>query len=141
MKHRRTTPKIFKRATPALAGGAREELRRDMTPVEIKLHARLRAHRMADVHFRPQHAIGNYIVDFCAPRRKLIIELDGSQHLEQQEYDVERTEFLKTKGYKVLRFWNNDVMNNMDSVLSVIWDTLNEQSDSQQQDQDGKAGD
>lgn len=84
---------------------------------------------MADIHFRSQHAIGNYIVDFCAPRRKLIIELDGSQHLEQQEYDAERTAFLKSKGYKVLRFWNNDVMNNMDAVLNVIWDALNEQSD------------
>ena len=119
--HKRTTPKIFARA---------KELRREMTPAELKLHTRLRDHRMADVHFRPQHAIGNYIVDFCASRRKLIIELDGSQHLEQEEYDVERTEFLKSKGYKVLRFWNNDVMNNIDSVLNAIWDTLNEQIDS-----------
>ena len=63
----------------------------------------------------------------CAPRRKLIIELDGSQHLEQDEYDAERTEFLKSKGYKVLRLWNNDVMNNIDSVLNVIWDTLTEE--------------
>jgi very-short-patch-repair endonuclease len=117
--HRRTTPKIFARA---------KELRHNPTPAEIKLWAHLRVHRMADVHFRPQHAIGNYIADFCAPRRKLIIELDGSQHLEQQDYDAERTEFLKSKGYKVLRFWNNDVMNNMDSVLNVIWDTLNEES-------------
>ena len=53
--HKRTTPKIFKRA---------KELRRDMTPAELKLHAHLRAHRMGGVHFRPQHAIGNYIVDF-----------------------------------------------------------------------------
>ena len=60
------------------------------------------------------------------PAKKLIIELDGSQHLELEEYDTERTEFLKFKGYKVLRFWNNDVMNNIDSVLNVIWDTLNE---------------
>lgn len=82
---------------------------------------------MGEIHFRKQHAIGNYIVDFCAPRRKLIIELDGSQHLEQQSYDIERTEFLKSKGYQVLRFWNNDVMNNIDSVLNVIWDTLNKQ--------------
>ena len=87
---------------------------------------------MAGVHFRPQHAIGNYIVDFCAPRRKLIVELDGSQHLEQEEYDMERTAFLESKGYRVLRFWNNDVMNNIDSVLNVIWDTLNEQSASRQ---------
>jgi very-short-patch-repair endonuclease len=116
--HKRTTPKIFKRA---------KELRRDMTPVELKLHAHLRAHRMGGVHFRPQHAIGNYIVDFCAPRKKLIIELDGSQHLEQEEYDEERSAFLKSKGYRVLRFWNNDVMNNIDSVLRVIYEALNSQ--------------
>ena len=116
--HKRTTPKIFKRA---------KELRRDMTPTEIKLHAHLRAHRMGGVHFRPQHAIGNYIVDFCAPRKKLIIELDGSQHLEQHEYDEERSVLLKSKGYRILRFWNNDVMNDTDSVLTVIWDNLKEQ--------------
>jgi len=116
--HKRTTPKIFARA---------KQLRRDMTPTELKLHAHLRAHRMGGVHFRPQHAIGNYIVDFYAPRRKLIVEQDGSQHLEQGEYDAERTAYLKSKGYRVLRFWNNDVTNNIDSVLTVIWDKLKEQ--------------
>ena len=115
MNHKRTTTKIFHRA---------QELRHDPTPAEIKLWARLRAHRMGDVHFRNQHAIGNYIVDFCAPRKKLAIELDGSQHLQQEEYDAERTDFLKSKGYKVLRFWNHDVMNNIDSVLSVVWEAL-----------------
>ncbi len=83
---------------------------------------------MADVHFRSQHAIGNYVVDFCAPRRKLIIELDGSQHLVQEKYDAERTEFLKSKGYRVLRFWNSDVINNMETVLNVIWDALEEET-------------
>jgi very-short-patch-repair endonuclease len=81
---------------------------------------------MGDVHFRNQHAIGNYIVDFCAPRKKLIIELDGSQHLEQQEYDEERTKYLEAPGYRVLRFWNHDVMNNTDAVLQLIWSALNE---------------
>jgi adenine-specific DNA-methyltransferase len=79
-----------------------------------------------DVTFRRQHAVGNYIPDFCAPRRKLIIELDGSQHLEQKEYDEERTKYLVSQGYRVLRFWNNDVMNNIDSVLTVIWNVLKE---------------
>ena len=79
---------------------------------------------MKDVHFRAQHALGNYVVDFCAARKKLIIELDGSQHLEQTEYDAERTRFLESKGYKVIRFWNNDVSNNLDAVLNVIWETL-----------------
>lgn len=113
--HKRTTPKVFAHA---------KELRRELTPLERKLWARLRAHRMKDVHFRAQHAIGNYVVDFCAARKKLIIELDGSQHLEQTEYDAERTRFLESKGYKVIRFWNNDVTNNMDAVLNVIWETL-----------------
>jgi very-short-patch-repair endonuclease len=81
---------------------------------------------MGDVHFRNQHAIGNYIVDFCAARKKLIIELDGSQHLEQAEYDEERTKYLETRGYKVLRFWNNDVMNQLETVLQTIRNALND---------------
>jgi len=109
--HKRTTPKIF---------GHAKQLHRNMSPAEAKLWAHLRAHRTADVHFRNQHAIGSYVVDFCAPRRKLIIELDGSQHLEQGEYDEERTKYLKSKGYKVLRFWNNQVMNDIDGVLRAI---------------------
>ena len=116
--HKRTTPKSFARA---------KELHRNMSPAEAKLWAHLRAHRMGDVHFRNQHAIGNYIVDFCAPRRKLIIELDGSHHLEQQEYDEERTKYLEARGYRVLRFWNNDVLKDMDHVLQVIWNALKDE--------------
>ena len=71
--------------------------------------------------------IGNYIVDFCAPRKKLIIELDGSQHIDQKEYDQERTMYLESRGYRVLRFWNNDVMKNIDEVLKAIWNVLNEE--------------
>jgi very-short-patch-repair endonuclease len=115
--HKRTTPKIFARA---------KQLHREMTPAETKLWAHLRAHRTDDVHFRNQYAIGNYIADFCAPRKKLVIELDGSQHLEQEEYDEERIAYLRSKGYKVLRFWNNDVMKDIDSVLHVIYSTLND---------------
>jgi len=117
-KQRRTTPKILRHA---------KELRRDMTPQERKLHTHLRAHRTGDVHFRPQHAIGNYIADFCSPRNKLIIELDGSQHLEQAEYDQDRTAYFESKGYRVIRFWNNDVTNNLESVLTAIWDAVQEQ--------------
>jgi very-short-patch-repair endonuclease len=101
-------------------------LSRNQTPAEEKLWTHLRTHRTGDVHFRRQHAIGNYIVDFAAPRKKLIIELDGGQHLEQEEYDQERTAFLNAKGYKVLRFWNNDVLNNLEGVLAVIWQALKE---------------
>jgi very-short-patch-repair endonuclease len=97
-----------------------------MSPAEAKLWKHLRAHQMGDVHFRNQHAIGNYIVDFCAPRKKLIIELDGSQHLEQKEYDEERTKCFEARGYQVLRLWNNDVMKDMEAVLKAIWGVLKE---------------
>jgi very-short-patch-repair endonuclease len=109
--HKRTTPRVF---------GHAKQLHRNMTPAEVKLWARLRAHRLEGVHFRNQHAIGKYIVDFCAPRKRLIIELDGSHHLEQAEYDRERTAYLESKGYTVLRFWNNSVMNDIESVIRAI---------------------
>ena len=109
--HKRTTSKVF---------GHAKQLHRNMTPAEVKLWARLRAHSLEGVHFRNQHAIGNYIVDFCAPRKKLIIELDGSQHMEQEEYDRERTEYLQSKGYTVLRFWNNQILNDLDGVIRAI---------------------
>ncbi len=116
MPQKTTTPKMMRRAG---------ELRQNQTEAESKLWARLRSHRMAGVQFRRQHAIGTYIVDFCSPRRKLIIELDGSQHLDQADYDLERTKYLEAKGYRVLRFWNHDVMNRIDVVLNTIWKELN----------------
>jgi len=109
--HRRTTPKIF---------GHAKQLHRNLTPAEEILWSHIRGHRMQGVHFRNQHAIGNYVVDFCAPRKKLIIELDGSQHMDQEQYDQERTAFLESKGYRVLRFWNHQVMNDLESVLHAI---------------------
>jgi very-short-patch-repair endonuclease len=113
IKSQRSTPKIKHRAV---------ELRHNQTPAEAKLWSRLRAHQLNGVGFRRQHAIGNYIVDFCAPSQKLIIEVDGGQHLEQEEYDAERTAFLTSKGYRVLRFWNNDVLAEIESILNVILD-------------------
>jgi len=103
-----------------------QELRHNQTEAETKLWAYLRSHRLDGVGFRRQHAIGNYIVDFCAPRQKLIIELDGSQHLELEGYDLERTTFLKSKGYRVVRFWNNDVMQDIEGVAKVILDALHQ---------------
>jgi very-short-patch-repair endonuclease len=106
-----TTPKGYKRA---------HELRGNLTPAERKLWKYLRAHRLGGAGFRRQHAIGPYIVDFCAPRLKLIIELDGGQHADQVEYDSARTEYLERQGYRVLRFWNNDVIKNVQGVIQVI---------------------
>ena len=67
-----------------------------------------------------EHAIGKYIVDFCSVKAKPVIELDGSEHIEQEEYDAERSAFLESKGYRVIRFWNNDVTNNIDGVILAI---------------------
>ena len=124
--HKRTTPKTF---------GYAKQLHRNMTPAEVKLWAKLRAHHLNGIHFRNQHAIGNYIVDFsqgdavqCAPRKKLIIELDGSQHLEQEEYDQERTRYLELHGYQVIRFWNKDVMKDVEGALLAILQKLEEQA-------------
>ena len=114
-KAKRTMPKIMHRAG---------EMRQEQTPAEAKLWAYLRAHRVNAVGFRRQHAIGPYIADFCAPRLKLVIEVDGSQHLDQQEYDAERTAFLKAQGYTVLRFGNGYVMNNIEDVLGVILEEI-----------------
>ncbi len=61
------------------------------------------------------------------PKAKLVIELDGSQHLEQKEYDDERTKYLELQGYKVIRFWNNDVTNNIEAVILAIMNALGEQ--------------
>ena len=94
-------------------------LRKESTPAEQKLWSRIRNDQLG-VTFRRQHAVGIYIPDFCSPRAKLIIELDGSQHLDQQEYDQKRTKYFESVGYKVIRFWNNDVMNKIEEVLLTI---------------------
>ena len=115
MPAKRSNPKTMHHAS---------ELRKELTPAEQKLWVYLRGKKLHGVSFRRQHALGPYIVDFCSIKAKLIIELDGSQHLEQKEYDLERTTYLKSQGYKVIRFWNNDVMNDINSVMRAIDATL-----------------
>ena len=100
-------------------------LRKEATPAEVKLWGYLRREQMG-VKFRRQHALGNYIVDFCCIEKKLIIELDGSQHLDLQEYDEIRTEYLESLGYRVLRFWNNQVMKDINGVIVAIEYALEE---------------
>jgi len=111
MPVKRSNPKTMHRAG---------ELRKELTPAERKLWAYLRGDKLNGVNFRRQHAIGNYIVDFVSIKEKLIIELDGSQHLEQEAYDIERTRYLESQGYRVVRFWNHDVMNDINGVIRAI---------------------
>lgn len=102
------------------------QLRKAATLAERRLWSRIRNDQLG-ITFRRQHAVGNYIPDFCCPKAKLIIELDGSQHLEQIKYDEERTKYLESQGYKVIRFWNHDVTNHIDGViLSIIHALKNE---------------
>lgn len=117
MRPNRSDPKSLHRAA---------ELRRALTPAEAKLWAELRGHQLRGIGFRRQHAIGHYIVDFCAPRSKLIIEVDGTHHAEQERYDAERTIFLEEQGYQVLRFWNREVINDLQGVLAAIARALDE---------------
>jgi very-short-patch-repair endonuclease len=94
-------------------------LRRDSTGAEMKLWLELRDRRLAGFKFNRQVQIGRYIADFLCRERKLIVELDGGQHLDSLR-DKIRDEFLEQKGYRVARFWNNDVFANRDGVLETI---------------------
>jgi very-short-patch-repair endonuclease len=108
MPPRRANPKGYERA---------RKLRKELTPAEQKLWAYLRGNKLHRVNFRRQHAIGRYIVDFVSIKNKLVIELDGSQHLEQEERDTERTQFLELQD---IRFWNDKVMNDIEGVVQAI---------------------
>ena len=99
-------------------------LRRGMTDVERILWRALRGKQLERNRFRRQHPIGQFIADFACIEQKLVIELDGGQHQEQLAYDEQRTVLLQAQGWRVLRFWNNDVLNNLDGVLSTIVDNL-----------------
>ncbi len=103
------------------------ELRKELTPAEKKLWSYLRGDKLNGINFRRQHAIGNYIVDFVSIKKKLVIELDGSHHLEpqQQEYDAKRTRYLESVGYRVVRFWNREVEKDVNAVLRAIELVLN----------------
>ncbi|MBL8518102.1 MAG: endonuclease domain-containing protein [Betaproteobacteria bacterium] len=96
------------------------QLRNSATDAERLVWQHLRNRQRLGAKFRRQHALGNYIVDFVSFDAMLIVELDGGQHAEQAAYDTQRDAFLSASGFKVLRFWNSDVMTNLDGVASTI---------------------
>ncbi len=98
-----------------------KSLKHNSTEAEQKIWRQLRDRRFAHLKFRRQQIIEGYIVDFVCFKKKLIIEIDGSQHHEQIEYDEKRTEKLTREGFKILRFWNNEIFNQMDVVLERIY--------------------
>lgn len=102
----------------------RISLRKNQTPQESLLWTHLRRSQL-DYKFKRQHSVGPYILDFYCPDKKLAIELDGSQHIENKEYDKERTEYLLVLDIKVMRFWNNEVNVNINGVIQKIINELN----------------
>ncbi|MCD6298084.1 MAG: endonuclease domain-containing protein [Deltaproteobacteria bacterium] len=100
------------------------KLRKNMTDAERLLWRHLRNRQLGEYKFRRQRPIGPYIVDFVCLEKKLVIEVDGGQHAGQVESDAKRSGYLEDKGYKVLRFWNNEVLKETESVLTVVLSTL-----------------
>jgi very-short-patch-repair endonuclease len=100
-------------------GGAKR-LRRDQTDAERALWFRLRDRRLSGLKFRRQVPINQRVVDFCCADARLVIELDGGQHATRAAEDQNRTKILEAMGYLILRFWNNDVMRNIEGVLEEI---------------------
>lgn len=102
---------------------AAKNLRRQMTEVEKKLWRYLRDRQFENAKFRRQYPIGKYIVDFVCVEKRLIIELDGGQHADN-ERDRVRDDWLRNQCYHILRFWNNDVTENLEGVLLTIQSAL-----------------
>lgn len=96
------------------------QLRHALTDTERRLWRELRAHRFQGFKFRRQQPLGDYIVDFICFEQKLIIELDGGQHADAQDYDRQRDVWLSGQGFLILRFWNNEVLENLEGVLERI---------------------
>jgi very-short-patch-repair endonuclease len=102
-----------------------KKLRREMTDAEAKLWQELRARRFENYKFKRQQPIGKYIADFVCLEHRLIIEVDGGQHDDSQQ-DIVRDSWLKSQNFRILRFWNNGVLTNMDGVLVSILAALKE---------------
>ena len=98
------------------------KLRNNLTDAEKKLWYFIRNYNLG-VKFRRQHPLGNYFVDFICLEKHLVVEVDGGQHYES-ETDKIRDEWLNKEGYKVLRFWNNEVLENIEAVIAKIKESL-----------------
>ena len=110
--------------TDAIILDRARRLRRQMTEAERKLWRLLRDRYLVGVKFRRQVPIGNFIADFCCLEARLIVELDGGQHAEQEETDASRSRFLAGQGFRVLRFWNDQVLNGSEFVVERILEAI-----------------
>lgn len=100
-----------------------QDLRNNATESERVLWNRLRRRQLGGLKFRRQHPIGRYI-DFVCLEASVIVELDGSQHVTDAPYDAKRDAFLRSAGFRILRFWNGDVLSRTDSVVETIFEAL-----------------
>jgi very-short-patch-repair endonuclease len=100
------------------------KLRRNLTEAERRLWSRLRRRQLCGFKFRRQHPVGIYICDFICLEAAVIVELDGSDHLDRTPEDLHRDAFLRGQGYRVLRFWNGDVLRRTNSVVDTIFEAL-----------------
>ncbi len=119
-------PDISHTTVPPQRRANARRMRKAMTDAELKLWNELRAHRLMGLGFRRQLPIAGYIVDFACPTHRLIVEVDGSQHglKENISHDHARTERLRSDGWTVLRFWNDDILKDIDNVCSHIIRTI-----------------
>ena len=104
------------------------KLRKSQTDAELRLWKHLRARRPAGYKFLRQHPIGPYVADFVCREERLMLEVDGGQHDEITEADARRTAFFEQRGFRALRFWNNDVLKNTEAVLNAILSELQQPS-------------
>lgn len=136
MKRKPKSPSKPRHPLPSPAGGRgvggegalllerAKSLRSNQTDAEQRLWYYLRAHRFMGLKFRRQKPVGNYIVDFVCRSHMLVVEVDGGHHSEQLAYDYRRDAYLKSEGFTVLRFWNNQVLNETEAVLEFIHQTV-----------------
>ena len=96
----------------------------EATEAEKKLWRILRGRRFMNLKFRRQQVLGKYIVDFYCASKKIVLEIDGGQHAERTAEDAERTTWLEAEGYRVMRFWNHEVLRDLDAVKQAIWNAL-----------------
>ena len=122
-----TTPSPLRERAGVRANKTKQlskNLRKNQTDAERKMWRHLKNRALAGYKFRRQCPVGPYIVDFVCFEKMVVVEIDGGQHAERLKGDVRRTAYLKSRGFEVLRFWNNEVLANTDSVLSAILITL-----------------
>jgi len=106
---------------PILKNKLQRKLRHCMTDAERLLWQALRSRQVDGVKFRRQHPFDDFILDFVCLEKKLVVEIDGGQHIERQVLDKARSERLEKAGFRVLRFWNNEVLSQIEAVKERIW--------------------